>query len=42
MDREDIRPWYFLHIPKTAGTTFRVLLENQFHMDDICPAYEFF
>ena len=42
MDREDRRPWYFLHIPKTAGTTFRVLLENQFHMDDICPAYEFF
>ncbi len=42
MDREDIRPWYFLHIPKTAGTTFRVLLENRFHMDDICPAYEFF
>jgi hypothetical protein len=42
MDREDQRPWYFLHIPKTAGTTFRVLLENQFHMHAICPAYEFF
>ncbi|BAO44507.1 sulfotransferase family protein [Thiolapillus brandeum] len=42
MEREDRRPWYFLHIPKTAGTTFRVLLENQFHMDAICPAYEFF
>ncbi|WP_456380189.1 hypothetical protein [Thiolapillus sp.] len=42
MERDDHRPWYFLHIPKTAGTTFRVLLENHFHMDDICPAYEFF
>ena len=37
----DTRPWYFLHIPKTAGTTFRVLLENQFAIDEICPAYEF-
>lgn len=36
------RPWYFLHVPKTAGTTFRVLLENHFHLDEICPAYEFF
>jgi hypothetical protein len=34
--------WYFLHIPKTAGTTFRVFLENQFHLHQICPAYEFF
>ncbi len=34
--------WYFLHIPKTAGTTFRVFLENQFHLQQICPAYEFF
>jgi len=42
MDREAPLPWYFLHIPKTAGTTFRVMLENRFHMDDICPAYEFF
>ncbi|WP_456413423.1 hypothetical protein [Thiolapillus sp.] len=42
MERDDTRPWYFLHIPKTAGTTFRVLLENCFHMDEICPAYEFF
>ncbi len=42
MDRERDCPWYFLHIPKTAGTTFRVLLENHFHMDAICPAYEFF
>lgn len=42
MEKENTPPWYFLHIPKTAGTTFRVLLENQFHMDAICPAYEFF
>ena len=41
MDREDPRPWYFLHIPKTAGTSFRVLLENSFHLRQICPAYEF-
>ncbi len=42
MERDNSRPWYFLHIPKTAGTTFRVLLENCFHMEEICPAYEFF
>ncbi len=42
MEGDSTRPWYFLHIPKTAGTTFRVLLENCFHMDEICPAYEFF
>lgn len=42
MKRQCEAPWYFLHIPKTAGTTFRVLLENHFHMDEICPAYEFF
>ena len=33
-------PWYFLHIPKTAGTTFRIALENHFHIERICPAYE--
>ncbi|WP_456417347.1 hypothetical protein [Thiolapillus sp.] len=42
MEGHEPRPWYFLHIPKTAGTTFRVLLENSFHLQDICPAYEFF
>ncbi len=36
------RPVYFLHIPKAAGTSFRVLLENAFHIDEICPAYDFF
>ena len=35
------RQLYFLHIPKTAGTTLRVLLENRFHVDEICPAYDF-
>lgn len=29
---------YFPHIPKTAGMTFRTILEDQFHCDDICPA----
>jgi hypothetical protein len=29
---------YFPHIPKTAGMTFRTLLEDQFRCDDICPA----
>lgn len=32
--------WYFLHIPKTAGTSFRVALENRFALDEICPHYE--
>lgn len=28
---------YFLHIPKTAGTTFRTFLEDHYHSDTICP-----
>ena len=28
---------YFLHIPKTAGTTFARVLENYFDLDSICP-----
>lgn len=36
------RQVYFLHIPKAAGTSFRVLLENAYHVDEICPAYDFF
>jgi len=28
---------YFLHIPKTAGTTFRAFLEDHYHSDTICP-----
>lgn len=35
----DQRPLYFLHIPKTAGTTFISVLESQFEADQICPAY---
>lgn len=34
--------YYFLHIPKTAGTSFRVALENQFPLEKICNSYEFF
>ncbi|GAB4132611.1 MAG: hypothetical protein Fur0046_02520 [Cyanobacteria bacterium J069] len=29
---------YFCHIPKTAGMTFRTLLEDYFACADICPA----
>ena len=28
---------YFLHIPKTAGTSFRTFLEDHFDLDVICP-----
>jgi hypothetical protein len=30
---------YMLHIPKTAGTSLRVYIENYFNVDEICPAY---
>lgn len=30
---------YFLHIQKTAGTTFTAILESYFENDEICPAY---
>jgi hypothetical protein len=29
---------YFLHIPKTAGTTLMTILDNHFDTRDICPA----
>ena len=29
---------YFCHIPKTAGMTFRTIIEDQFACDDVCPA----
>lgn len=32
------RPFFFLHIPKTAGTAFSLHLKNQFNHQDICPA----
>lgn len=30
--------FYYLHIPKTAGTTFTVYLDRQFSTEHICPA----
>ena len=41
-DHDSNRPVYFLHIPKTAGTTFRVFLENQFPISQICRTYDFY
>ncbi|WP_416666569.1 sulfotransferase family 2 domain-containing protein [Egbenema bharatensis] len=29
---------YFTHIPKTAGMTFRTIVEDHFHAEEICPA----
>ncbi|MBW4517312.1 MAG: sulfotransferase family 2 domain-containing protein [Timaviella obliquedivisa GSE-PSE-MK23-08B] len=29
---------YFSHIPKTAGMTFRTIVEDHFHCHEICPA----
>ncbi|MBW4463826.1 MAG: sulfotransferase family protein [Pegethrix bostrychoides GSE-TBD4-15B] len=29
---------YFCHIPKTAGMTFRTIIEDQFACEDVCPA----
>jgi len=31
--------FYFLHIPKTAGTTFGAILKNTFPPEKICPAH---
>lgn len=31
--------YYFFHIPKTAGTSLRVLIERQFTPAEVCPAY---
>jgi hypothetical protein len=31
---DELSPLYFLHIPKTAGTTFNRFLESQFKDDD--------
>ncbi len=30
---------YFVHIPKTAGTTFATVLESFFDLDSICPEH---
>lgn len=32
-------PYFFLHVPKTAGTTFTTILGQLFQDKDICPAY---
>lgn len=32
-------PLYFLHIPKAAGTSVRVMLEDQYHHGQICNSY---
>lgn len=34
------RQLYFLHIPKTAGTSLRSVLEDQFYPDEVCPPTE--
>jgi hypothetical protein len=33
------RPIYFLHVPKTAGTTFHGFLSAQFDVNAVCPAH---
>jgi Sulfotransferase family len=33
-----IRPLFFMHIPKTAGSAFSLHLKNHFNFEDICPA----
>lgn len=32
-------PFFFLHIPKTAGTSFREIVDSVFDVDGICQAY---
>src|SRR5262249_36763669 len=32
-------PLYFLHIPKTAGVSFRTLLESRYQPHEVCPVY---
>ena len=35
----DVRePLFFMHIPKTAGTSMRLYLRNQYRAEDVCPA----
>lgn len=33
------RPVYFLHIPKTAGTSLAALIERNFHPEEVCPPH---
>src|SRR5262245_32358487 len=37
----DDTPFYFLHIPKTAGTSLISLLDDHFRPSEICPAQLF-
>lgn len=37
--QDENSPIYFLHIPKTAGTTFNRFLEANFAGSDVCPAH---
>lgn len=39
LEMED--PYFFIHIPKTAGTAFKKLLEQQFEVDEIFPSSTF-
>ncbi|AYN92949.1 MULTISPECIES: sulfotransferase family 2 domain-containing protein [unclassified Pseudomonas] len=32
------KPFYYLHIPKTGGTSLISFLDNQFDVDETCPA----
>lgn len=42
MDNLDSQPFYYLHIPKTAGTTFCFsVLPYVFNPADICPAHDY-
>lgn len=36
---DELSPVYFLHIPKTAGTSFNRFLEAHFDSHDVCPAH---
>jgi len=36
---DTLSPLYFLHIPKTAGTTFGAFLQSHFEDREVCPAH---
>jgi Sulfotransferase family len=40
VDVTNSRVLIFVHIPKTAGTTFRRVLERQYSADEVLPLYE--
>ena len=39
-ERNEHNWYYFLHIPKTAGTTFRYCLYEHFHLTEVYPSYK--